>query len=448
MSKFALLFLTVFFGGIIAALFYSGISAFLLYEIVYFVNPDTRWWATSIPGLRYSFITVVLMMLALALNYKSYSERSPWFQQPATKWLIALVLMYLFMYTQAIVPGEHQQFTINFIKLIVIILIAYKLIDTPKALDAALWAYIIGAAYIGYVATITGRDWQGRVEGIGMIDTGGDANYTAAALCSAGALLMYYAWMGNKKVMVACALLGALIANGLVLINSRGAFLGTVAGALYFLFYMLFSKHQRKGQRPMAILIVVLGVAGTLYVTDDLFWERMSTLTEVEDGDKSGSHRIDYWMATFDMVRDYPLGVGISGYEALSRHYLPEHYFENQSARAVHSSWFQSLAELGWFGPFLFSCLMLSLYRISKKTKLYLIEQNQTNDYFKVLAIEGGLLAYLVAATFINRFRAEMLFWCVLFVASAANVYYLQHVSSKQNETKNRLRTGRRQLSK
>ena len=65
MGKFALLFIFLFAAGIFAALFISPVSSVLVYQLVYFVNPDSRWWAASIPGLQYSFISALLMLFVL-----------------------------------------------------------------------------------------------------------------------------------------------------------------------------------------------------------------------------------------------------------------------------------------------------------------------------------------------------------------------------------------------
>jgi hypothetical protein len=261
MSKFALLFLLVFFGGIVAALTYSGVSAFVLYQLVYFLNPDARWWSASIPGLRYSMITVLLMLLVLASRYKEYSNISPWSRMPAIRWAVLLLLMYYVAFNFAVNLPMHKMFVFEFLKLIIIVMIAYKLINTERALNAVLWVYVIGATYIGYLAHITGRNFQGRVEGIGMVDAP-DANDTAAALVPAAVILMYFAWMGNKKTKLLALFCGALIANGIVLINSRGSFLGVVVSLSVFLGYMIFSRYQKKGQRSAAFLMIVLAVGG------------------------------------------------------------------------------------------------------------------------------------------------------------------------------------------
>lgn len=447
MGKFALLFLFLFTAGIFAALFITPVSSVLVYQMVYFVNPDSRWWAASIPGIQYSFIAALMILATLTVRYKELSSQAPWKNQPVLKWMIAILVMYGLMINFAVVPEVHKTFTYDFAKLVIIIFATYKLINSEKALDACLWVYIFGVTYIGYIAYSVGRDGQGRVEGIGMIDTGGDGNMTAAAMVPALIILTYMAWLGNKKIKILAVFCGALIANGIVLINSRGAFLGAVAGALFFLFYMIFSRHQRKGQRGTAILIIVVALAGTVYVADDAFWTRMETIQDVDDGGKSGSHRIDFWMATFDVLQDYPLGVGIQGFIELSPNYLPEHYFDGRkTGKATHSTWFQVLSEIGWLGILFLLALLVSTYKLSRNTKRYLISTENYDAYYKMLALDGALISFLIAASFIDRGRSEMLYWLILFIAIASNIYYLRFVDPKRENTKTLKKAGSRRL--
>ncbi|GGY80124.1 O-antigen ligase family protein [Marinobacter zhanjiangensis] len=426
MSKFALLFIMVFFGCVIATLAYSGTAAFILYQLVYFLNPDTRWWSAEIPGIPYSFIAAVLMLMALGIKYGDYSKISPWKAQPVFKWLIGLLVMYYLAKIWALNGAVHDRFTFDFTKLMIIVFVAYKLVNSERALDASIWAYLIGATYIGYVATITGRNSRDRVEGIGLVDSP-DANGVASALVPAGALLMYYAWMGNWKVKFLCVGCGALIANGLVLINSRGAFLGVVVGAGIYLLHMIFSRHRKKGQRAMAIMIAVAGISGGLYVTDDVFWDRMQTLENLESKE-SGAGRVTFWLTTFDMLKDYPMGMGVQGYNQLASFYMDDETRGGVENRSVHSLWFQGLGEVGPVGFGLFVMALLALRRMSRKAKGLALDRGESTTYFKLLALECALISYLVAGSFINQFRAEILYWMILLVAVGTNVYYLQRV--------------------
>lgn len=431
MSKFALLFLMVFFGGILASLIYSGSYAFALYQLIYFLNPDNRWWSSSIPGLRYSFIVVLLMMGILFKNYQRYSAVSPWNRQPILKWLAALLVMYYVAYTFAINMPMHNRFTFDFTKLVIIMFIAYKLIDTEKAFNISLWGYVVGCFYIGYLATITGRNAGNRLEGIGMIDAP-EANGTAAALVPAAVILLYFAWQGNLKVKLMAGLMGAFIANALVLINSRGSFLGVVVSLGCYLMFMMFSRYQKKGQRGTAVFMIVVGLSGAYYMTDDLFWERMSTLKEVEEGSReSGASRTVFWLTTFDMLEDHPLGLGVRGYNTLAPLYMDDETRGGELYRSVHSTWFQGLSEVGFIGFSFFLAMLFTAYRLTRRAKLQMIKEGRYEIYFKILAIECALLGFLVAATFIDRFRAEILYWMILFLALASKFYYLHNPEVK-----------------
>jgi hypothetical protein len=430
MSKFALLFLMIFFGGLCAAFFYSSTAAFVLYQLVYFLNPDDRWWSAQVPSLRYSLIAVAVMAFTLLIRYKEIGPKSPLKKQPATKWVLLILGMYYVMYLFALNPVAHDTFTRDFTKTIIIMAIAYKLIFSEKALLAVMWGYVAGATYLGYLATVTGRNSGDRVEGIGLAD-GLDANDAAITLVPAAVLLMYFSWMGNYRVKLLCVICGALIANGLILINSRGAFLGVLISILMYLLMMLFSRHQRKGQRLMAVVIVVGGLSGAISLTDDGFWERMNTLQNIEE-EGSGAGRMTFWWATFDMMKDHPAGLGIAGYQEISINYIPPETRGKAEKRAVHSSWFQLLSELGWPGPILFGLLILTLFKNTRLAKKKLIAEGRSDEYFKILALEAGFIAYVIAATFIDRFRSEILWWMVLFLAAAGNIYYLQFQDIRQ----------------
>ncbi|WP_372972248.1 O-antigen ligase family protein [Marinobacter sp.] len=413
----------------------SGAASFYLYQIVYFLNPDDRWWSAQIPGVSYSFFAALLMILSLAMGYRKYTEQAPWKQQPIFKWLLALLAVYYVVGFWAINPEVHDRFVFDLTKLMVVILVAYKLVHTPRLLDVALWAYLIGATYIGYLATVTGRNSGDRVEGIGLVDSP-DANGVASALVPSAVLLMYYAWMGNYKVKMLCALCGGLIANGLVLINSRGSFVGVVASAGLFLMYMIFSRHQKKGQRGMALLIIIGGISGGLYVADEGFWERMSTIQNTEEQGAGGSGRINFWLASIEVARDNPGGLGVQGFNAVASIYLPPEQLGGTEYKSVHSMWFQGLTEVGWFGLALFLMALLSLYRLSRKAKQWLLSVGDNAFYFKLLALECALLGYMGAASFINQFRAVILYWMMMLLAVGINVYFLQRVNVQSKEKK------------
>lgn len=369
-------------------------------------------------------------MITFTFRYNAYRDNKL-LDAPQTKWLVMILIMFMVTYFVAVNQAYHQKALIEVTKLFVIIALGYKLINTPDKLDWTLWAYVVGAAYIGLEAYNTGRDWQGRVEGIGTATTG-DANGVAAMLAPTIPFIIYYAWRGKKLIRALSVVFGVFIVNGLVLLNSRGAFLGVLMASGYFIIYMIFSKFQQANQKASAILIIIFGIGGSIYLTDDVFWDRMGTLKEIQvDERESGSHRVHIWMATFDLIADHPLGVGAAGFQKLSPYYVPEElFFGTQSTKAVHSSWFQSLAELGWPGPILLSALLISCFRLTRRVKLQLSINNNSHHYFQVIAIEGALLCFVVTGSFIDEFRSEIYYWLIMFTACAGNVYLFKSINS------------------
>jgi probable O-glycosylation ligase (exosortase A-associated) len=419
MSKIALLFIVAFLYSIYAILMIGPVYGFYIYEIIYFLNPNSRWWFSSLPSFSYSFIVVVLMMISFLIT-KAKHNINTIDKTPAAKWFLALFISYCLVTLIAVNGNMHNRFFIELVKLFITMYIAYRILDSEKKLQIALYCFLIGAAYLGYEALNVGRNSYGRVEGIGMVDSP-EANTMAAAMAPAVPLLIYFGWQLEWKYKLGIGLLAAFIINGLVLVNSRGAFLGVIVGSAYLLAYMFFSRYKLPKQKLMLTLIILTIIGGTLRLVDDSFWQRMETIqtTSSADSEGSGGRRINFWLATFDLVEDYPFGVGIFGYETLSVFYLKdESYFtevDGVKMRSVHSIWFQALSEVGWHGFTFFILLLISIKRHLNKAKSYLIAEKNYRIYYLGIALEGAMLAFLVSGSFINVFRVQMLYWLMLF---------------------------------
>ena len=82
----------------------------------------------------------------------------------------------------------------------------------------------------------------------------------------------------------------------------------------------------------------------------DGYSDRLETIqTYDEIGEESAMSRPHFWQVAMKMAEDRPLGVGLRNYE----YAYNEYDFSNGRfghGRAVHSSHFQVLAELGYFG--------------------------------------------------------------------------------------------------
>lgn len=422
------MFYTIYGTGFLASLFRNPVYAFVLYEAVYFFNPQNRWWGNQVPDISYSFFVVVLMMGLLLLNHKQLKDNKL-LKNPQFRWMYTVLFLYVIAYFYAASPQSHYDFSIYFIKLVFIVSVAYKLCDSDAKLNYALYGYIFGAWYIGFVAFQTGRNSGSRIEGIGTVDAL-DANDIAAAIAPSLVICLYYFWTNKKWWGKSLAVIaGIFIANGLILINSRGAFLGAAAGLGFFMFYMYFSSFQRKFQKSMAIFITIAGLAGTAVLVDASFIERIKSIsnTEINEDQESGATRIIFWKAAWEMAKDHPFGTGHLGFNYYAPLYIPEHIHTGGSKkRSVHSAWLEALSEAGYLGLVAFILMIYSSYRALAICKKVLRKDNRADEYFKVIAIQAALLSFIVSMTFINRMRAEVLYWLILYAACAYNIYVLK----------------------
>ena len=423
-----LVFASCYIGGSVLAFVSNPVYAFMVYQLIYFMNPMNRWWGTQIPALGYSFFTVVIMGVVFIKNFNEHNKNSL-FAAPQFKWIFLIAIAYLCTLGYAVNPELNKEATTNFVKLVIIMCLAYKIVDSDQRFDYVLWAYMAGAAYIGYLAFQVGRDSTGRVESVGTVDAP-DSNGIAAAIAPSVVICLYYFWVStNNKARLFIVIAGAFIVNGVVLINSRGAFLATMVGVGYFVFYLLFSKYQRKHQRASAIGLILLGLIALSQVVDRTAIERFLSISEEQatTEQETGKTRLFFWEAAWEMAKDHPFGAGARGFEYYAPEYLPDYVATGNSRnRSVHSTWFESLTDTGYFGLFCLIMMIMSSFKATRRCKKTLDKTIDVNIYFKIIAVEAALITFLVAMSFLNRFRSEILYWCVLFTACAYNIYVLK----------------------
>jgi hypothetical protein len=422
-----LLFFLTFLSTIILAIRDSAVYLFVLYQAYYFFNPSTKWWASYIPDLSYSFYIVLSLLIITTLKWTKLKDNRI-FSIPQFYFMYISTFLYFIASFYAVLPSIHSIALDSIITLSVLVTIVYKLVQTEKHLDIILKGYLIFAGYMGYYVSQFGRTSNGRFEGAGMVDSP-DANGIGAALAPAVILCVYYVWSNPKWFSrIFFSLVGIYLANALVQIGSRGAFLGVSFGCSLFIWFLYFSKLQRKNQKKAVIALVFIGVAA---VTDSSFWNRMGTIKveniETATERQSGSTRIYFWLAAMDMAKDYPFGAGASGFIYYSNFYIPDSINTGGSrSRAVHSTWFEVLTETGYLGLISFTGMILYSFITIFRTMKVLKNQHQIDRYFKVLAIGCGLLCFVISMTFLNRFRAEILYWYIIYSAIAYNIYVLK----------------------
>ena len=437
MSKFIVAFIVTYAGSLLAALIIDASYGIYYYQMIYFLNPPARWWGAQLPDLRYSYIIAIVILVAYSIRYQQYSKNRL-MAVPMTKWLLVFLLMVTITSFWAVWPDMHNVLLVYHFKLMMFMGIAYKVINTYRKYEIMIWTFLLGNFYIGWVSRRVGRTGMGRLEDTGPADTGGDGNATSAILVAAVPLLLFYLWKGKwwqRLMSVVCL---AFVMDTVVLINSRGSFLALVLSLGYLLLKGVFlASETNRRDRVKIFALVMAGAVIFFSLADDIFWSRMGTIVSDSEEEFGGGGRKYFWFKTFDLVKTYPFGVGGWGYQYLSSEFIPEDLLvagdgSGPGRRAVHSTYFQCLAEYGYLGAFVFAGILLSTFRFLKRTQMHVRRNGNLFVYYQAIALESSLIAYLTAAIFLSLLYPEVLYWLILFSACMGNIYMLRDKQSTE----------------
>lgn len=175
---------------------------------------------------------------------------------------------------------------------------------------------------------------------------------------------------------------------------SRGAFIACLAmGFVYWL------RTPHKARMIFGALVLIALVAPLM---PEKFWDRMHTIeTYKEDQESSALSRLHFWAVARSMAASHPFfGVGYMGY---TRSYDNYDFLRGLygKRRAVHSSWFGVLAELGYVGFTLYGAVLFvslrNCYIVHKLTTQF--AHVATFRLYEV-ALEASLVVWLVGGSF------------------------------------------------
>lgn len=199
-----------------------------------------------------------------------------------------------------------------------------------------------------------------------------------------------------KRALYASA---ALTAFAAVSTFSRGGFLALVASASVYVLL------QRRKAVAVTLVAVALFVVPFIPLPEG-YLDRISTIQTYEkQGDASALGRIHFWRVAVDMAIDNPLGVGLFNYEAAYDKYDSSRG-QFGHARAVHSSFFQVLAETGFFGAAVYSLMiaysLLLVARIRRRSRTEGLDPGDARMLDTMAqALGASMIGFVVGGAFI-----------------------------------------------
>jgi hypothetical protein len=397
-----------------------------LYIAMTYVFPQGRWWGSMLGDIRWSFVAGCIAIAATLLHFGKLKDKPPWLTTVPAMCLVAYGA-WMWIQTQwALDVDTHIHGSSLFLKSAVACWFVYRAADTREHVRDLVLANVVGCAVLGVLAYFTGREGD-RLDGVGgpgMDDANTLGMYFAvAAVLSAGLVLTQKGW--RRWLSFVC---GVAVMQGLVLTNTRGAFLGLLGGGVVL--FLTRAQHHRR----MFALLALIGVLGTLMIADTKFIERMTTMTTAvseseEDIDGSALSRIAIIQAQLEMFAGYPMGTGHRGTAVLSPQYLEQQWLSidrfGEAERSSHNTFMTALVEQGIPGAVIFAVFVVWMLRAL--WSLRLARNDRADPELRGLtgAICAALAVVFVAGNTADFLLAEIQFWLIGLFLSALHMLAL-----------------------
>lgn len=391
---------------------YSPIWGLIIYLSVNIIRPEMIFWGANTGSIIFK-ISMISTIVGFILNSKSdkYSFNCGEFWLIVWIWIAVMASISLSSYP---VNPRSWYYSFEFLKLCIL---SWLIIGLIKS-DVDIYRVVNSLLFIATILSMWGWDqsFRGndRLEGLGG-NSFGDSNGVAAF----GVLFLLIGFsrmIGYRTTRQ--KLLGLIsfiiIAGMIVFTQSRGGFVGLLAGIVYFILISPKKKY--------AILLILISVIVISPLISRKYIERLDTITAgQEERDLSAGSRLVLWHAGWLIFLDNPIfGCGLLNFrhaklpykEELSGSYSDDLLdFAFKGYKVGHSTWFcQILSEGGLFLAVPYFMLILLFFLKSYKARkiVHNIEEYNNLNY-TLIGVEAGIAGYCVSISFVDALISPFL---------------------------------------
>jgi len=424
MSATTIIFVILYFTGLILTFRhpYFGIATYIF---EWHNHPPYMWWGKALPDLRWSLLVSVITLISLIINYKKLRPLiNPKYN--LIWWLVAMTAwVYFISFFYAVDPKSSFRKAEFFYKLTIQIFLMMFLLRESKHFRVVIWTLILGVANFGRIAYQRGGN---RYIGV-IAPNATEENAVSAHVAAVVPFFELYFLVGNKWEKIVTLISLPFVLNLIILANSRASFVALIVIALLSIIWI-------KGRlRWQVVLGTFGGILLVLYLANDQFWERQSTIDNYKE-EGSAVSRIYLWRGGLHMWEDHPMGLGGGGYQQLVMQYVPElaDIMEEKGAKTVHNTYLLVLVEWGFVGEFLFLGFLVHTFLILMRIRRDHRKSPEYRYYVDAIAIQMGLLAILTAGIFHNRSYSEVIYWFGAFAVALRNIQVTEIAEGSENE--------------
>ena len=409
------------FGVLALATFKRPAWGIALYMLTYYACPVLWWWGgpiSAVFGHRVSLLATVIFAAALFGTQTAIWEGLSRSQRTILLALLLYALNATLVHVLFAANPERSAKGLTLLwKYVGLLLLICAAVRTRYDFKILVWSIILGSLYIGYEVVINKRGYGGRLEHIGAPGAR-ESNYLAGLMCLALPLAGYWLFFGSRWVRVASLVVLVLVFEVVLRCNSRGAFLGLMAGGGWIL---IVSRGKTRRYAICGVLLALL--AASFMVKDEAIKERfLSTFVPAEERDTSAQLRLDAWGAAIEMIRDYPYGRGAEAAfksEVGARYVAP--FIDH--GLAVHQGYLDIAASWGIQGVVLYLLIILYAWVVTDKTCRAAKQRGDPSSVFLGACLQASLITQLVACAFISSLDGEWFFWYFALATGYARLY-------------------------
>ena len=405
----------------------------LAYLNIYFNSPTKglNYWAVYLPDIRWSYLSAIVLIVSLFIHKDKLSKISA----STLFWVFAFVILtYITVYTGVISQKEAMRYSSTLLTYCITMVIIIKSINHEEKYRIFILGIIFFAANLSFKAYLYGVRVEDRLEGIGPADASG-ANLFALLLAGIAPLTIPFLLQGKLYEKIICGISLPFILNAFILCNSRGSFVALVLSVIFVFIFMADNQI-----RKVLFVIILCSIPAFLYIADDAFVNRLSTLIGVQSSIQDeaeianiSSGRTEIWSYGIEMAKDHPFGAGPNGFKNLARFYMPEsvltfHPSRGYGMRGAHNTYLQLIVEQGILGLLIY--LMICMQSIKLIYKGFNYSKDNLFWKYNFLALGISFISIMAGGMFSARVYYEYFWWQVAIIIVAYSF-----VKSKKNDS-------------
>ena len=387
--------------------------------VVIFFHLNLRVLGAGLEEIRFQFVITLVLLISYIFNREELSTK-PNVTYPPMRWLFAFLgITFITSVWAAGSPDLAFDSAVDFAKIVLFSWLMLKIVKTEKEVTILMYVMFAGMWYVSFMA-----QWGVDYGYIDIEEAGVATGGTGAHLMMFMPFMILMALYGSWRERIACMVIIPFVLNFLPNTTS-----GSRSSLVMLVTSMVFMIIFAPGKMRLKIIgpILASGAVFIFVLTPPQYWEDMASIL-APTTESSANSRFIINQATFEIINDYPEGVGYNNYSLISMKYLPEEVLTEEGSRDAHNSYLKVLAEFGFVGFLIWIVTFILAWRDFRQVRKTIHPGEQPSRLqVYALAFELGMLGITVGIYTHSYNDLDTLYWFVAFSGIIRNLFERQN---------------------